>query len=349
MKKIGIQPFGTTSVGEEANLYTIAFKDGSSFSATDYGASIVSCVVPDKDGKMTDVVLGYENVKDYEQQDMFMGSVIGRHANRIKGASFTLNEKEYRLCANEGCNHLHGGNSGFQKKLWKGESRDNKIIFSLFTPHMEEGYPGSLQVSVIYSFTKYHTLHIDYTAVCDQDTIINLTNHAYFNLAGHDAGNIQNHFLKVNSDFYTPGAADSVPTGEIMSVEGTPFDFREEKQIGKDINKENQQLEYGCGYDHNFVLAKEKESYGEAARAWCSTTGISLIVETTLPGMQLYSGNHIHGEPLGKNGTVYHKRDGFCLEAHFFPSGLTYSHFPQPILRKGEIFRHRTTYSFGIR
>ena len=233
--------------------------------------------------------------------------------------------------------------------MWKGEIRDNKIIFSLFSPDMEEGYPGNLQVSVIYTFTKEHTLHIDYTAVCDQDTVVNLTNHAYFNLEGHGAGSIENHFLKINSGFYTPGAKDSVPTGEIMSVEGTPFDFRTEKQIGRDIEVKNKQLEYGCGYDHNFVLAKEKGSYGEAASVWCRESGITLSVFTTLPGMQFYTGNHIHEEPAGKEGTLYQKREGFCLEAHYFPAGMAYSHFPQPILRQGEIFRHRTSCNFGIR
>lgn len=349
MKKIEIQPFGSTSSGEEASIYTIAYKDGSSFSAIDYGASAVSCVVPDKSGNMRDVILGYENVKDYEQQDMFMGSVIGRHANRMKGAAFSLNGKEYKLCANEGNNHLHGGENGYQKKMWKGEIRDNKIIFSLFSPDMDEGYPGNLQVSVIYTFTKEHKLHIDYTAVCDQDTIINLTNHAYFNLAGHEAGNIEQHILRINSSYFTPCGSDCIPTGEIRTVQGTPFDFREEKQIGKDLYSQNEQLAYGCGYDHNFVLEKTYGSYGEAGSAWCRESGITLTVSTTLPGMQFYTGNHVHEEPEGKDGITYHKRDGFCLEAHYFPAGMAYSHFPQPVLRQGDIFRHRTTYAFSVR
>lgn len=346
MSNIKKESFGYTKDGREAFLYTIMHEDGSMLSVTDYGGAVVSLKVPDKRGILRDVVLGFSSVSDYEKQDMYMGVLIGRCANRIEGSCYQLNNKVYHLEANEGKNHLHGV---FAFRYYDVSEIEDGIALHLFSPDMEEGYPGNLVLTVYYTFTKDHVFSITYQASSDQDTILNMTNHTYYNLNGHESGSIENHSLKLYSQYYTPSKEDSIPNGEIALIENTVFDFRNEKLIGRDIHKDDIQLKYGNGYDHNFILNHPQEEVGKAAKAYSEESGIEMTVKTDLPAMQFYTGNYLHDEPKGKGGKGYNCREGFCLEAHYVPASLSYSHFKQPVLRKGEIFYHKVMYEFKIR
>lgn len=343
MSRITKESFGTMKNGEKAFLYTLEHEDGSSISISDYAGAVVSLKVPDKEGKLTDVVLGYPSVEAYEKQDMYMGVLIGRCANRIGNSRFVLNNKIYELEANEGKNHLHG-TYAFRKFHVKEIA--NGFALSLFSEDMEEGYPGNLSLTVYYTFSENHEFCISYFAVSDKDTILNMTNHTYFNLAGHDSGSIEEQYIQIYSDYYTPSKEDSLPNGEIRLLKKTVFDFREAKRIGQDINADDIQLVYGNGYDHNFILNHEQGEFGDAAYAYCKENGICMHVKTDLPAMQLYSGNYLHDDPIGKSGRGYHKRDGFCLEAHFTPDSISFEHFPKPILKTGEVFKHKVSYKF---
>ncbi|MCX7725416.1 MAG: galactose mutarotase [Chitinispirillaceae bacterium] len=349
-KSIIEESFGIMPDGKEAKLYTLTNSKGASVSLTNYGAAVVSILVPDRKGNFKDIALGFNSVDGYLSEDNpFFGSTIGRYANRIARGRFSLNGKTYTLAINNGVNHLHGGLKGFDKILWTTEKftlDSNKISFSYLSVDGEEGYPGNLEVIVTFEWTDDNKLKIDYKASSDADTIVNLTNHTYFNLEGN--GSIVDHILQINANFYTPVDETQIPTGEIISVKNTPFDFTTPTRIGDRIDDfSNEQMRYGGGYDHNFVL-NSNGSLSHVAMVYSSKSGIKLDVFTTEPGMQFYSGNNINCKREGKNGIVYKKRDGFCLETQHFPDSPNKPHFPSVVLRKGAIFKSTTIYSFSI-
>ncbi len=339
---ITISAFGTTKDGRAVQQFQLTNQSGASVSVLNYGAMLHSVMVPDRNGILSDVLLGCDTMEDYEKQDCYFGATIGRYANRIGNSSFVLNGKIYQLEANDKTNTLHGGFCGFDKKIWEVSAEENEIVCRLTSPDGEGGFPGEMKVQITYGFDDENRLSITYHAECDQDTICNLTNHSYFNLAGK--GNILSHILEIDADYYTEIDPLLLPTGVHPEVEGNPFDFRQGKEIGKQIREENQQLLLAGGYDHNFVLSHRKEY---VAKAICMETGRIMTVATDRPGVQFYSGNFIK-DISGKDGCVYQKNDGFCLETQLFPDSMAHPTFPSPILRKGESFDSCTVYHFGV-
>ena len=339
--------YGLTKDGREAKTYTISNKVGASVTISDFGGIITKLLVPDKDGKLTDVVLGYDSASDYENGGGYLGALIGRFGNRIGKGHFTLNGKEYQLATNDGVNHLHGGDVGFDKYIWQVQAVDGGLKLTMESPDGDEGYPGKMNIEVIYTFDDDNCLTIDYKATSDKDTLCNLTNHAYFNLDGHDGGSIEEHVLKLYASAFTPTDAGNIPTGEINDVTETPFDFTISKKIGRDIGQECQQIEYGLGFDHNFVLDKASGEMGMVADVHSDKSGIRMTCETTQPAVQFYTGNHLSGN-VGKNGVIYEKRGGFCLETQNFPDAINHDNFPSPILKAGETYEEVTKYRFGI-
>ena len=339
--------YGLTTDGREAKAYTITNSNGAAVTISDFGGIITKLLVPDKDGKLTDVVLGYDSASDYENGGGYLGALIGRFGNRIGKGHFVLNGKEYQLATNDGANHLHGGNVGFDKYIWEVEEVAQGLKLLMESPDGDEGYPGKMNIEVIYTFDDDNCLTIDYKATSDKDTLCNLTNHAYFNLDGHDGGSIEEHVLKLYASTFTPTDAGNIPTGEIADVSETPFDFMMSKKIGRDIGKECQQIEYGLGFDHNFVLDKASGKMGMVADVHSEKSGIRMTCETTQPAVQFYTGNHLGGN-VGKDGVVYEKRGGFCLETQNFPDAINHDNFPSPILRAGETYEKLTKYRFDI-
>ena len=348
MSSIIKNSFGKTQEGFEVTLFTLTNKNQTSIGILDYGGTVVFWKTPDKNGTLTDIVLGYDSIEAYEKQDKYLGALIGRHGNRIAKGRFTLNEKEYQLYCNDGNNHLHGGKKGFDKKMWKAEIEGESLKLSCISPDGEEGYPGTLSVVVCYTLTEDNCLKLDYTASTDVDTVCNLTNHTYFNLAGHSNGSIENQKMQLFADNYTLTDSESLPNGMIEKVESTPMDFRELIRIGEHINDDFEQLKFAGGYDHNWVINDYDGTLKKAAFACDETTGITLTAFTTLPGIQFYTGNYLEGAPIGKSNTTYHKRDGFCLESQYFPNALEHKNFLQPILKKGETFHSTTIYQTNI-
>lgn len=337
--------FGRTGDGQEAHLYILKNGNGVSAEVTDYGAALVSVKVPDKDGKLRDVVLGYDEVKGYEQGGVCFGATVGRNANRIGGAAVVIDGREWKLEKNDHGNNLHSGPDYYYKRFWKTEAvSEQEITFSLHSPHKDQGYPGNLDVRVTYSLDDDNTLSIHYEAVPDQDTIINLTNHSYFNLNGHDSGSVLGHVVTVYADYFTPADEESIPTGEIRSVEGTPMDFRNGRVIGDDIDADYDPLRFAGGYDHNWVL-NHKEKFDKVAEVFSPESGIRMEVYTDLPGVQLYTANYVDHEP-GKCGAVYEKRSGVCLETQYFPDAVHHDNFESPICRKNEKYDSKTAYRF---
>lgn len=342
--------YGTAPEGEEVLLYTLTNRHGLKAEVITFGGILVSLTAPDREGKMADIILGYDKLEDYLKNPPFFGAIIGRFANRLEGAHFTLNDTHYQLNRNEGNNQLHGGIKGFDKRVWDSrilsDSEGERLELSRFSPDGEEEYPGNLEVRVVYSLTDDNALEIKYYAVSDKDTIINLTNHAYFNLAGYDSGKILNHELKIHADFYTPVSPECIPTGEILSVKNTPFDFTEFKPIGDGLtnHSENVQMKNGTGYDHNFVLKVSGDKPEEIAQVYDPRSGRLLKVLTTKPGVQFYSGNHLKSAGEGKGGKVYDKWDGLCLETQYFPNSMEHRHFPTPVLKAGQTYHHTTIY-----
>ena len=304
-----------------------------------YGATLQRLFVPDKHGTRRDVVLGYDTLADYQRHDGYLGATVGRHANRIAGAQFSLDGTTYILAANEGKNQLHSGPHGLHQKVWDWEQSDeNRVTLRTVSPHGEDGYPGTLQVAVTYTL-HCGALSVDYEAVCDRDTVCNLTNHAYFNLAGQGGGSVAGHLLRVNADHYTPCGAGTIPTGEVRPVGGTALDLRQTVTLGDRLGAA-ELAEYG-GYDHNFCL-----NGADAAQLYCPESGICMNTETTLPGLQVYTAGFLT-ERQGKDGAVYGKNHGVCLETQFWPDAVHHPHFPSPVLRAGEVYRHKTVYRFG--
>lgn len=343
--------FGTMPSGEQVFLYTLRNAKGMEATITNYGGIVVSLLVPDKNNKMGDVVLGYNNLEGYLQDSPYFGALIGRFGNRIAKGKFTLEGKEYTLAINNGENTLHGGLKGFDKVVWTPEEIETAdgrpgLKLTYLSKDMEEGYPGNLSVTVVYSLTDDSGLQIDYSATTDKATVINLTNHSYFNLSGEGSGTILNQLMMINADKYTPIDQGLIPTGELADVEGTPFDFREPTAIGKRINEDNQQLKFGLGYDHNFGLNKKDSEMSLAARVSDPNSGRVMEVYTTEPGLQFYSGNFLDGKIIGKSGRAYNYRDAFVLETQHFPDSPNHPGFPSTVLRPGEKYVSQTIYKF---
>ncbi len=337
--------FGTTKNGEEVTCYTLENKNGMKAEFIDYGAIIVSLFVPDKDGKLDDVVLGYDDVAAYEANGCFFGALIGRHGNRIGGASFELNGVTYELEKNDGKNNLHGGTPGYHKLMYQVETSDDSVTFSRTSSHMEQGYPGNLDLSVTYTLTDDNELKITYTAKSDQDTLCNMTNHSYFNLKGHDGGEITDHNVWIKANGFTETSDDLIPNGTIVDVTGTPMDFRTKKAIGDDIGADYKPLVIAGGYDHNYALDKKSGVLEKVAELSEDRSGRTMEVYTDLPGMQLYTGNFIEKE-IGKGGSVYTKRNGVCFETQFFPNSIHVPSFDSCVLKAGETFTSTTIYRF---
>ncbi len=312
-----------------------------------YGGAVRSLMVPDRDGNPVDVVLGFDTLDDYRAQDKYIGALVGRYANRIGGAKFTLNGVEYPLAANNGENALHGGLAGFDKQVWTVEAQtDNSVTLSLTSPDGQEGYPGTLKVRVTYTLG-CGALSIDYRAVSDRDTVCNLTNHCYFNLSGHDSGSVESQDIRLNASRYTPIVPGSIPTGEIAPVDGTFMDLRHVQPIGACIDEDFDQLAMAGGWDHNWVIDGWDGKLRPAAWAWSPDTCIVMETFTTMPGVQFYAGNYLDGCPAGKGGAPYGKRCGFCLETQFFPDTPNWPEFPSCVLRAGEEYHSTTIYRFS--
>ena len=312
--------FGSTAKGEKASLYTLRNKGGIEIGVTDYGAALVKVLIPDKDGKVQDVVLGYDSAKAYEEGGVHFGATVGRVANRIGGACFELNGKIYALTANDNGNSLHGGCDYYNKRMWRAEEvTGQKVIFYLESPDGDQGYPGAVRISVTYELTDDNEIKLHYHAVSDADTLINLTNHSYFNLSGHASGPVLGQEVFIAADVFTRADAESVPTGEIVPVEGTPMDFRKYKAIGEAIGADYEALILGQGYDHNWVLKGSGLRLVAGMRS--DKTGIVMEVLTDLPGMQFYTGNFLVSEQ-GKKGAVYSRRHGACFETQYFPDAV---------------------------
>jgi aldose 1-epimerase len=345
------QAFGTTRDGKRVELYTLTNSHGLEVRAMTYGGIIVSLRVPDQKGQLDDVVLGYDTLDGYLKSSPYFGAIIGRYGNRIAKGKFTLDGKSYTLAINDGPNSLHGGVKGFDKVVWHAEPFEKKgavgVVFNYTSPDGEEGYPGTLQVTVTYTLNDQNELLFDYHATTDQATPVNLTNHSYFNLAGDGQRDILGHLLMLNADRFTPVDKTLIPTGELRSVKGTPFDFTQPTAIGARIDQKDEQLIFGRGYDHNFVINRTGPGLVLAARVQEPTTGRVMEVLTTEPGIQFYSGNFLDGTLTGKGGHVYQHRYGFCLETQHYPDSPNHPNFPSTILRPGQTYRSKTVYRFS--
>ena len=352
LTKSGLDPQKfVTTVGEtQTALYSITNKAGMEVCFTNIGARIVSIMVPDRDGVMRDVVLGFDNVQDYMTHQTDFGAAIGRYANRIANATFTLDDVKYELPANNNGHCLHGGPNGWQYACYTAaEVEESRIKFTLVSPSGDAGFPGTVNVSVTYSLSDDNALGIYYDAETDAPTVINMTNHSYFNLNGDPTKTILNHELTINASSCTPADALLIPTGEITSVEGTPFDFRTAKTIGQDIETEGDaQLIFGRGYDHNWVLDTACDASKKAAELYCPETGIKFSVFTSEPGIQVYTGNFLDGTEIGKGGIAYNHRTAVCMETQHYPDSPNKPEFPSTVLRPGEKYRSNTTYYFSI-
>lgn len=350
-QKVRKEVFGKTSGGETVELYTLKNSKGMEARIINYGGIIVSLKVPDRSGKFDDVVLGFESLEGYLKEHPYFGALIGRYGNRIGKGQFTLNGVIYKLARNNGENHLHGGLKGFDKVLWKARELAGKqgaaIELSYLSKDGEEGYPGNLSATVTYTVTEANELRIDYLATTDKDTVVNLTNHAYFNLAGQGEGDILGHRMMIAADRFTPVDAGLIPTGELLSVAGTPLDFRQPHAIGERIGADHPQLKFGQGYDHNFVLNGAAGTLRLAARVTEPKSGRVMEVLTTEPGVQFYSGNFLDGTLRGKAGKVYKHRYGFCLETQHFPDSPNKPNFPTAVLKPGARYQTWTVYRFS--
>ncbi|MCU1275965.1 MAG: aldose 1-epimerase [Bryobacterales bacterium] len=345
-------PFGKTKDGQAVDLYTLTNGHGMEVAITNYGGIVVSVKTPDRNGKLADVVLGFDNFEGYLQTMPYFGALIGRYGNRIANGRFTLDAREYHLAQNNGPNALHGGLRGFDKRIWSAKEIRAKdapaLELSYLSKDGEEGYPGNLSATVTYSLTPKNELKIDYAATTDKDTVVNLTNHSYFNLAGEGQGNVLPHVVMINADRFTPVDSTLIPTGELKSVEGTPFDFRKPTPIGARINDKNQQLQFGKGYDHNFVLNGDGGGLKLAARVTDPSSGRVMEVLTTQPGLQFYTGNFLDGTVRGKGGVAYGQRSAFCMETQHFPDSPNHPAFPSTVLKPGQRYQTTTVYRFAV-
>ena len=347
------EAFGEMPDGAAVDLYTLRNAGRCEVKITNYGGIVVSLTAPDRTGKLDDVVLGYETLREYLAGSPYFGALIGRYGNRIGAARFTLDGAEYTLAANDGANSLHGGDRGFDKVLWRAEAvegeREDSLKLTYLSADGEEGYPGNLSVSVVYTWTGDNELRIDYTAKTDRKTVLNLTHHSYFNLAGAGVGDNLAHEMMIHADRFTPVDAGLIPTGELRSVEGTPMDFRQPTPIGERIDADDEQLTLAGGYDHNWVLNGADSSPAPAALVHEPTTGRIMEVLTTEPGIQFYAGNFLDGSQVGKGGQAYPYRSAFCLETQHFPDSPNRPEFPSTVLGPGQTYRQTTVYRFSAR
>ncbi len=350
---VGKEKFGTTPEGEAVDVYTLRNANGVEVRAINYGGIIVSLRVPDRDGRFDDIALGCDTLEGYLKGTPYFGAIVGRYGNRIAKGKFTLDGTEYTLAVNNGPNHLHGGIKGFDNIVWQGEAFDSEegagVRFSYTSPDGEEGYPGNLAMKITYTLTPQDDLIFDYHATTDIATPVNLTQHSYFNLAVDGKGDILGHELMLKAGHFTPVDETLIPTGEIRSVAGTKMDFTEPTAIGARIDQEDEQLYFGGGYDHNFVISREGEGLSLAARLYEPTTGRVMEVHTTEPGVQFYSGNFLDGTVTGKTGQPYERRTGLCLETQHYPDSPNQPDFPSCILRPGETYESRTVLKFSAR
>jgi len=353
LEKPGVarQPFGQTSDGTPVEMFVLTNRQGVQVRAITYGGIITSLRVPDRAGTMADVVHGFDSIEGYLKGHPYFGSIVGRYGNRIARGQFSLGGQTYTLAVNNGPNHLHGGLKGFDKAVWQGEPLPNGtgVAFSRTSPDGEEGYPGNLKARVTYALSDANELSIAYEATTDKPTPVNLTQHTYFNLAGHDSGDILGHELTIHADRYTPVDSTLIPTGELAPVAGTPFDFRKGERVGARINTAHEQLKHAGGYDHNFVLNRTGDGLQPAARLVDPKNGRTLEVSTSEPGLQFYSGNFLDGRLTGKGDVVYAHRSGLCLETQHFPDSPNKPGFPSTILNPGETYRTSTVFRFGVR
>ena len=338
--------FGKTKHGEDATLYTLRNSRGMVMTVTDYGATLHSLLIP-VGNELRDVVLGYDNALGYDSPSgTYFGATIGRNSNRIGGAAFTLNGNQYTLPANDHGNSLHSGPDGFSHRLWQVKDiTPNSITLSIHSPDGDQGYPGNLDAEVTYTLTENNSVQLSYRAKADADTVINLTNHSYFNLNGHKTGDILGHKVWMDADFFTNADAASIPTGEILPVEGTPMDFRTAKTIGQDIGVDYRALNFGRGYDHNWCL-NNGGKFAKVIR--CEVEDLAMDVLTDLPGVQMYTGNFLRSE-AGKDGAVYLHRNGICFETQYYPDAVNHSNFPSVICPAGKTWESVTEYRFTER
>ena len=352
-QKISKESFGKTADGESVDLFTLTNRNGMEAKITNYGGIVTTLTAPDRNNKYADVVLGFNDLDSYLKGHPYFGALVGRYGNRIAKGRFTLNGIEYKLAVNNGENHLHGGIKGFDKVVWTARSMRTKLgpalSLTYVSKDMEEGYPGNLTVKVVYTLTNNNELRIDYSASTDKDTVTNLTHHSYFNLAGEGTGDILNHQLLLKASRFTPTDAGSIPTGELRNVQGTPFDFLKSTAIGARINQDEEQLKFGGGYDHNWVVNGRAGTLRQAASVYESTSGRVMDVWTTEPGIQFYTGNFLDGTLTGKSGKAYARRNGFCLETQHYPDSPNKPKFPTTTLRKGATYRSTTIYRFSAR
>lgn len=346
--------FGKTADGHNVQIYTLRNRHGMEARITNYGGIVVSLTAPDRNHKFADVALGYNTLDDYMNPPFpYFGAIIGRYGNRIAKGRFTLNGVEYKLAVNNGENHLHGGLKGFDRVIWGAQQKNTAagpaLLLSYVSKDGEEGYPGNLRVTVVYTLTNNNELKIQYTASTDKDTVINLTHHSYFNLAGEGNGDILDHRVVLKASRFVPTDAGSIPTGELKNVAGTPFDFLSAHTIGERINQDDQQLKFGNGYDHTWVINGRMGVLRQAASVYESTTGRVMEVWTTEPGVQFYTGNFLDGSRPGKSGKPYPRRSGFCLETQHYPDSPNRPNFPTTTLRKGAVYRSTTIYRFSAR
>ena len=342
--------YETTIDGKKVGLYNLENRNGLMVQITNYGGRIAALWVPDRDENFSDIVTGYDSIEGFVGNTNYFNGIIGRYGNRIAKGKFTLNGKEYTLAINNAPNSLHGGNIGFDHVVWNVEKNtEDSLVLTYLSPDGEEGYPGNLAVKVIYSLNDSNEFRIDYFAKTDSPTVVNLTNHAYFNLAGYHNGDILGHLLMINADKFTPVDSTLIPTGEIADVAGTPFDFRSPTAIGEGINADDQQIKYGPGYDHNWVLNKTGGEMSLAAKVEEPVSGRVMEIYTTEPGIQFYAGNFLDGTIMGKDSTTYKFRHAFCLETQHFPDSPNQENFPGTVLNPGETYQSSTIHKFSTK
>ena len=350
---VAAQPFGILADGAQVDLYTLRRGGGVEVGILTYGGIVQSLLVPDRTGRVANVVLGFPELSDYVAAgSLYLGAIVGRYANRISGGRFSLDERTHQLARNEGRNHLHGGHLGFDKKVWRARTRQSDtevgVVVRHSSPDGDEGYPGALEIEVAYSLTRDDVLRVAYRAVATRPTIVSLTNHSLFNLAGEGVGDVLAHLLEIDADAYTPVDSDLIPTGELAQVRETPFDFRRPATIGSRIHVGDPQLVIAGGYDHNFVLNERGGLLQPAARLTDRASGRSLEVRTTEPGLQIYTGNRLDGTRTGTSGRPYERFAGVALETQRFPDSPNQSHFPSSVLRPGMTYRSATELHFGL-
>jgi len=352
-KLVTSQSFGTLSDGRAVTLFTLHNKSNATVKVCTLGADLVSIKVPDRDGNLGDVLLGHDDAQGYANDNSYLGFIVGRYGNRIAKGKFVLDGKEYQLDINDGVNHLHGGKDGFHRKIWtatvNADSPYASVTFRYVSPDGEEGYPGTVTLDVTYSWNDNNQLTLKYSGTTDAPTILNPTSHGYFNLSGNPDSTILNQLLMINADHFTPIGLGLITTGEIQSVEGTPFDFTTPKKIGEKINDDNEQLQLGKGYDHNWVLDGYDKSVRLAATVFDPPSGRYMEVLTDQPGLQFYSGNFLNGTLRGKGGKAYQYRTALCLEAQHFPDSPNKPNFPSVTLRPGEKYSQTTIYQFSTK